>query len=221
MSKKILTKGQEKFLELFQKTSALTLHFVLSGGTALAAFYLHHRHSEDLDFFSKDEFDPINIFPFLKTFLKPLGFQKIEYQQSFNRNIFFYIKKDDVLKTEFTYFPFDPIQEPISMNGIKVESLRDIAVNKVFTIYQKPRMRDFVDLYYIFQKEKWPLAALLKSAREKFDASIDPLQWGSQLLKVKTLKDLPRMIGRFDWNAMEEYFLEESKKSGTIFLRKA
>lgn len=30
-------------------------HFFLTGGTALSVFYLHHRSSEDLDFFSVDE----------------------------------------------------------------------------------------------------------------------------------------------------------------------
>lgn len=30
-------------------------HFFLTGGTALSVFYLHHRASEDLYFFSVDE----------------------------------------------------------------------------------------------------------------------------------------------------------------------
>jgi Nucleotidyl transferase AbiEii toxin, Type IV TA system len=35
--------------------------FYLSGGTALAAFYLHHRQSEDLDLFSRQRFDPASV----------------------------------------------------------------------------------------------------------------------------------------------------------------
>jgi len=35
-----------------------------------------------------------------------------------------------------------------------VDSMLDIAVNKIFTIYQKARARDFIDLYFIYQQEK-------------------------------------------------------------------
>ena len=60
----ILTPAQQQFLTLFAQSSPLAKQFYLTGGTALAAFYLQHRYSEDLDFFSDQEFDllPINAF---------------------------------------------------------------------------------------------------------------------------------------------------------------
>lgn len=219
MRKEILTSAQKKFLELFARQPALANHFVLSGGTALAGFHLFHRLSDDLDFFSREEFDPQQIFPYLKTFLKPLSFKKIEYQQSFNRNLYFFVKKGQILKTEFTYFPFEPIAKALRLKGIFVESLKDIAINKVFTIYQKPRMRDFIDLYSILQEEKWPLGTLLKLARIKFDTHIDALQWGSQLIKVKILKDFPRMAKKINYNSMMDFFIRESRKAGEGFLK--
>lgn len=48
----VLTPLQNKFLgEFFELTS----DFWLTGGTALSAFYLHHRYSEDLDLFTDKE----------------------------------------------------------------------------------------------------------------------------------------------------------------------
>ena len=49
----ILTPFQSAFLKAFSQ-SPLNDRFYLTGGTALAAFYLQHRLSEDLDFFTAD-----------------------------------------------------------------------------------------------------------------------------------------------------------------------
>ena len=54
MEQTILNHFQQTVLALFKKTP-LAKKYYLSGGTALAEFYLHHRKSEDLDFFSKSE----------------------------------------------------------------------------------------------------------------------------------------------------------------------
>ena len=50
----VLTEGQKAFLSHFGK-SPLCKIFYLTGGTALAAFYLQHRFSDDLDFFTEEE----------------------------------------------------------------------------------------------------------------------------------------------------------------------
>lgn len=53
MAIKILSDKQESFLREVAKNPSLSRNFYLTGGTALAGFYLHHRYSEDLDFFSE------------------------------------------------------------------------------------------------------------------------------------------------------------------------
>ena len=50
----VLSDFQKKALNLF-KTSVLAKNFYLAGGTALAEYYLQHRKSEDLDFFTQVE----------------------------------------------------------------------------------------------------------------------------------------------------------------------
>ncbi len=57
--------------------------FYLTGGTALAEFFLQHRLSEDLDFFSENDFDSSAINVFFAKNKKNLKIKKIEYQQSF------------------------------------------------------------------------------------------------------------------------------------------
>jgi len=54
-SKSILTQKQSAFLDKIGHNDFFVKNFYLTGGTALAAFYLRHRHSEGLDFFSEKE----------------------------------------------------------------------------------------------------------------------------------------------------------------------
>ena len=76
----VLTKSQQKLLDLFNSEQSLLKRFYLTGGTALAEFYLKHRYSEDLDFFSEEEFSLLPLQGFIKKAEKILNSKKVEYQ---------------------------------------------------------------------------------------------------------------------------------------------
>ena len=154
MAPTILSDNQIKILEVISNDKEICQSFYLTGGTALAEYYLQHRLSEDLDFFSEQEFNVQAISVFFAKNKKLLGIKKVDIQQSFNRNLVFLCLKNEVIKTEFTYFPFPRIEKNKKRNKLFVDSLEDIAVNKLFTIYQKPRSRDFIDLYLIIKKNR-------------------------------------------------------------------
>jgi len=212
MVETILSVNQRKVLDAISHDAGICRSFYLTGGTALAEFYLHHRLSEDLDFFSEQEFDAGAISVFFKKNKEVLGIKNVDYQQSFNRNLFFLDLGGDVIKTEFTYFPFARIEKAEKIGNLDVDSLRDIAVNKIFTIYQKPRSRDFMDLYFINQKTGWNIAELIKYAKIKFDFHIDLLQLGSQFFLAESVKDYPFMKTEINHQDWQNYFLEEAKK---------
>lgn len=211
MAKTILSDNQIKILEAISYDKAICRIFYLTGGTALAEYYLQHRLSEDLDFFSEEEFDiqAINIF-FAKN-KKSLGIKKVDIQQSFNRNLIFLYLKKDIVKTEFTYFPFPRIEKKIKKNKLFIDSLEDIAVNKLFVIYQKPRLRDFIDLYLIIKKTGWSIEDLIKKAKMKFDWHMDYLQLGSQFLLSEKIKDYPRMIVKLKNEEWQKFFISQAK----------
>jgi len=81
MGKTILTKKQQQLLQLFFTESYIEQQFYLSGGTALAEYYLHHRLSEDLDFFSYHEVDTKRIQTIFKKIKQKMPFQKVVYQK--------------------------------------------------------------------------------------------------------------------------------------------
>jgi len=214
MTKSILSSNQKKFLNFFISSPDLRNNFYLTGGTCLSEFYLHHRYSEDLDFFSEKEIDIVSITSILKKSKNSLYYKKIDFQKSFNRNIFQLIFDDkNFLKIELTYFPFEAIDKRVEKNYLTIDSLKDIAVNKLFTIIQNPRGRDYYDLFFIFKKTNFDFNELLKLARIKFDYQIDYLTVGSQLIKFSELKDDPIIIDKKNYfNDVEKFFYKLAQK---------
>jgi len=212
MKAEILNKTQRQFLAAAGKIAYLEDNFYLTGGTALSAFYLGHRYSEDLDFFSENEVDMINIDSAVNALKKDTGAKKVDFEQSYNRNLFFFHFDKMILKTEFTYFPFSRIEKNGIECGISIDSLIDIAVNKLFTIYQRSAARDYIDLYFICKEKKWKIGELIKKAKLKFDWHIDPLQLGTQFIKSAKVEDYPKMIKSVSAKEWRLFFSREAKK---------
>ena len=217
MIKSLLTKDQIRFLEFAQTQPQLYRQFYFSGGTALSEFYLQHRFSEGLDFFSENDFDVADLNLFLQAHKGDFGVKMLQYQQSFNRNLFFLdFSKEQPLKVEFTYYPFPRLEIGMSFGSLSVDSVLDIAVNKTFTITQKARGRDYFDLFEINQKYGFDFKNLLKLAHQKFDYPINDLQLGKNLVKVTAFSDDPILIKQVDKKAVEEYFLNQARQLNVL-----
>ncbi len=211
--KSILSANQKKILSAISADKEISRFFYLTGGTALAEYYLRHRLSEDLDFFSETEVDPRAVYVFFKSIAKKCGIKEIDSENSFNRNLFFlHLNDGNIIKTEFTFFPFPRIERKIKIGSLAVDGLLDIAVNKLFTIYQKPRARDFIDLYLIIKKGKLSINELVKKAKIKFDWHIDYLQLAGRFCQAKEVKDYPKMIIKMKDGEWQDFFIFEAKK---------
>ncbi|GIU81864.1 MAG: hypothetical protein D6687_01970 [Acidobacteria bacterium] len=219
MKAEILNDHQKTLLEQIAKLDYLRENFYLTGGSALAAFYLEHRYSEDLDFFSTKEIDFLSLTIAADTIKKHIGAKKIDFEQSYNRNLIFFHFCDQVLKTEFTYFPFPPLEKGIIRHGVIVDSLLDIAVNKLFAIYQRSVARDYIDLFFICKEKGYKIEDLVKKAKAKFDWHIDFLQLGTQFIKADSPKDYPYMIKECQPQEWQEFFLQEAKKLKSKILK--
>ncbi len=213
MAKTILNQFQKKVLVDFKKSN-LSKKFYLSGGTALAEFYLHHRISEDLDFFTQEELNIDELKRFINVVCKNISVKKIEFQHGYGLYAFFITTKTgEKHKIDFGQYPFGPIEKLKNFNGLLVEGLFDIAVNKAQIIASRPRLRDFIDLYFILkQKPLWSFQELLKKSFEKFEMQADALQVGQNLLEVEKQIDMPLMIKKIDMKNIKEFFYKEAKK---------
>jgi len=201
-------------LELAAQKKEIIKRFYLTGGSALAAFYLNHRVSKDLDFFSeREEIPPKIIEAFLRKISSQLSIVKIERSQFLGLFSYYLIYSDkESLKVDFNYYPFPRIEKGKIYKGLEIASIYDIAVDKLHTLFMKPRGRDYLDLYFILKEKNCPLKKLILDAKAKFDWDMDRLNLAAQFLRIKDFEEILEMRKPFKRKEMENFFLNEAKK---------
>jgi predicted nucleotidyltransferase component of viral defense system len=162
----ILTDDQKALLARF---SASNLHdaFYLTGGTALSAVYLQHRLSEDLDFFSEADVAIEEILAFVKSLT---GVRDMQYERKYDRKIFLlHYANANTMKVEFTRYPFARVEAGPIIDGVSIDSLQDILVNKLMAMTDRLDAKDYVDLYCAFKsRPDLELEKLLDQTAVKF-----------------------------------------------------
>lgn len=218
MGKNILTPTQHFVLDLASREETITSWFYFTGGTALSQFYLYHRYSEDLDFFSETEFNPLITDVFIKKISQALR-AKIEKKSILGHAIYTLNFSDkSYLKIDFVYQPFKQLERGKKYHKLKIAILWDIIVDKLYTIFHRVRARDFVDLYFGIREVDGSFKQLIKAMKEKYEVEFDAISLLSRLPIVKDLKDYPKMTAPFDPKEMEEFFLSQVKSlEGMIF----
>ena len=210
MGKTILTSQQSHFLELVSQEHQITKNFYLTGGTALAEFYYQHRYSEDIDLFTEQaEVDPKLPEALLKRFAPKLGIAN--WQRSQMLGLFSFLlmyNNGSKLKVDFNYYPFPRIEKGLEFKGLQVDSIHDMAANKLHTIFMKPRARDYVDLYFILKHEDFELKKLIIDAKTKFDWHIDKTTLASQLLRAKEFPEEYQMLVPFSKKDMGNFYVD-------------
>ena len=210
--KTILERYQKRFLELVFKEPYILTHYYLTGGTVLSEFYLKHRESYDIDLFTEKEVHLPSIEKFVQTVARTLGAKELAHRRFLGLHTFFFKFPDGKeLKVDFNYYPFPRINRAKNWRGLEIDSLEDIAVNKIHTISMRPRARDFVDIFFIFKKQDFSLPYLISLAKAKFDWHIDAIGLGEALAGAVAYKDLPRILLPFEKKEMDGFFLKLAK----------
>lgn len=200
--KTILTDFQKEVLHEFFLDKWFRRYFYLTGGTALSEYYLHHRYSDDLDFFSHD----IEIKPFqslIKNVGKKMGqkIQEVTTAPSFMR----FVIGDD-LKIDVVGDVGFRVGTPELVDGIMIDSLKNLAVNKVCAILGRLDAKDYVDLYFLLAEHSFDIFDLLDLGSKK-DAGLEPFIWASIIADVERLAMLPRMIRPITIEELKKFYL--------------
>lgn len=208
MEQTILTPLQQQVLSLVNNASELT-HFYLSGGTALAEYYFHHRFSDDLDFFTSQDPDPIAIDTAVSTIANAVAASQTRFEKLHDRRMYFLKTDDGELKLEFTKYPFAQLDPVETVRGAQIDSLRDVSANKLAALVDRFDPKDFVDLYFIL--ENTSLENVRRDAEQKFGLKLSPLFLGGELAKVKRVVALPRMIKPLTIEDLQSFFTSQAK----------
>lgn len=153
----ILDKKRKDILPLFE---SFKNDFYLTGGTALA-LQLGHRDSIDFDFFSEKDFNTKDLFEKLKEIFKNYKIQKVQDEKN---TLTIIIDKD--IKLSFFAYKYPLLNPLIFEKYIRIASIEDIACMKLSAIVSRSTEKDYVDLYFILQDNKF--AKLLELAQKKF-----------------------------------------------------
>jgi len=164
--------------------------FYLTGGTALSAFYLYHRKSHDLDFFTSEEELIPSFSHKIQEHLSKRGF-KVERTRGFRSftelavssphdSTIIHIALDSPYRLE-------KLQQSRDYEGLKIDSLRDIAANKLLTIFGRANLRDFVDVFFLV-KEKFSKKELIEDATKK-DPGLDLYWLGTAMERINEFSD--------------------------------
>ena len=184
--KGLLRPLQKAFLALFARIPDQS-QFYLTGGTALAEYYLGHRLSLDLDLFTAVDglILPVSyqveklgataglpVTP-VRRFATYVEFLVGDGQES--------LRVDLGLDSPYRFAP--PV---LSSYGVWVNDYDDLRVDKLLAYYGRAEPRDAVDLYFILQRE--PARPLLEQAKQK-DPGFDLYWFAVALRRCATFPD--------------------------------
>ena len=127
------------------------------------------------------------------------------------------LPKKHKLKIDFVHYEFDHLHAPNNLNGLLVDSIEDIAVNKLLTISQRTASKDYVDLYFILKK--YTLWDLRLGVERKFRMEMESLYLASLLKKVDLLETLPVMKKKLTLEILKKFFLAQATSLAAPMLK--
>lgn len=174
--------------------SDLKDRFYWTGGTLLAHYYLHHRKSFDLDFFSDHAFTRENLTPFLVDVKKALKVDSLVERKIYDRWEFVLPDRDPTLRFEFVHYNHEKVRlSPLApYRGLMIDSLADMATNKVMAYLDRNQPKDLLDLYVLLKKRKFTVPKLLSLLNQKFGVHISEFTFWTE--STKQLKNLDSLL---------------------------
>lgn len=201
----ILTPLQSDFLREFF-ANPIGRQFFLTGGTALAAFYFHHRLSEDLDLFTTQD-------GALEQMRRELPDLARRLQCSLSSGIstptlaqFFLTRHNASVMIDLVRDVDVQCGEHRIHDGVIVDALENIGANKITAIFGRTDAKDFVDLYFILQSG-CAFETLLRMAQQK-DTGLSEFYLAGMMRRVSQLTRLPKMVKPLDLEVLQKFFLQ-------------
>lgn len=195
-----------------------SLQFYLTGGTALAHFYLQHRRSEDLDFFTAlPEIIPVFSVN-LEKYLKAKGYQLKRHRGadtfielevlSGQESVLIHLAQDAA-------FRFQPTITAAEYPGLNIDNLEDIAANKLLALFGRAMLRDFIDVYFLITQGRFSKKQLIDLAGKK-DPGFDLYWMGVALERIHSFDqksvDMLLLVEKADFRGIRSFYVEWLKE---------
>lgn len=178
--------------------------FYLAGGTALS-LQIGHRISQDLDFFSAQEFNE----SMLMQKLSAIG--EFQLEKNERQTIIGILNGTKISFLGYNY----PLLAPLKNDGnINIADIIDIACMKIDAISNRGAKRDFIDVYFIIQ-EFFPLKNILEYFNKKYASlNYNVMHVKKSLVYFEDADNepMPKMLKMANWDEIKKFFVDEVVK---------
>lgn len=194
--KKTLIKKHKEVVEKL-KDFLEKWEFYLGGGTAVY-YYLKHRNSIDLDFFTDKNLDFRN------------------FKDYFLPNEISLISRDTIhvkvlnVNLSFFYFPYPLIKKWQKIGILKIASLEDILCMKINAIISRGSKKDFIDAYFIMRELGISSDEAILLYKKKFGEYNELIIRKAMIYFVDAEKEpeFP-LIKKVKWEKVKKFFIAE------------
>jgi len=186
-------------------------HFNLVGGTALA-LYMGHRKSIDLDLFSFQEFDNIELEKHLNN---KYNFEVLNPEK---RSTVVLTGVINGIKVDCVQIN-NPLVNPVNhFDGIRIYSMQDISAMKLVAMSQNgTRLKDFVDVAFL--SAKMSFKEMLDTFEKKYPKTnkISAIKGMTYFDDIDFSAKIDLIEGTFKWKKIEKRLNEMIKHPDRVF----
>ena len=183
--------------------------FFLTGGAALAGFYLHHRETTDLEFFTHDGAAFERGAFALRAAADHVGAEVSIKQDAPGFKRYLITRGDDSVLVDTVWERVKAAYPEKRMEGrIVLDSAEEITVNKLTTLVSRSEPRDIVDLM-LLERSGLSIDAALPKALEK-DGGCTPatLAWVLSQVSIPDGATLPAGVSAAETRAFLENLVD-------------
>jgi len=139
-------------------------------------------------------------------------FGNVIYNRIADRRQFSVSCRDVLLKVAFVPLYFSRLGSPLPVDGIYVDSLEDIAANKIIAMADRFDPKDFFDVWVIAKKTPLDIGSMLKLAEKKHKANYRYLLHLERILENPASLEAIRAVEVFDPHEVTSFFGTAVKK---------
>lgn len=165
--------------------------FFLTGGAALAGFYLRHRTTEDLDLFATPDVEIGAGAHALIEGAASIGAVAKIIRESGDFKRYAVSRGAEMTLVDLVVDRAPQVAEKVVFGRVRVDMLREIAANKVCALLDRVEVRDLVDLHFLLDTGL-ELGDVLADAQKKH-AGADPptLAWALAQFRIAPTAPIP------------------------------
>ncbi|MGH7256306.1 MAG: nucleotidyl transferase AbiEii/AbiGii toxin family protein, partial [Nitrospirales bacterium] len=125
------------------------------------------------------------------------------------------------MKVEFTKYPFPSLEPHMVVEGVQVDSCRDILANKLMALTDRKDFKDYLDMYCLPQQfPSLTLGDAIQQTQQKFG-----IKGIDHILKGRFLEDLPpqgelALLKPYDPEEVTEFYKKAGRALNTRSLEK-